>query len=62
MHIWGEVQVQVTVEPDGSVTKAKAVDGHPLLQGEAERAIMNWRFAPAPKESTFLVGVTFKLN
>ena len=62
MRVWGEVQVLVTVEPDGAVTHAKAIDGHPLLQPAAESAVLNWRFAPGPKESTFLVAIMFKLN
>ena len=42
----GEVKVQVTIDEAGRVIAANAISGHPLLQGDAERAARNARFSP----------------
>jgi TonB family protein len=43
----GMVDVQVTVSPEGRVTEAKAISGHPLLREAAEEAALQWVFKPA---------------
>ena len=40
----GNVLVEVTIDPDGKVVSAKAVEGHPLLRNSAEAAAALWRF------------------
>ncbi len=42
----GNVSVQVTIDESGKVISSKAVSGHPLLKGPAERAALNARFTP----------------
>lgn len=42
----GAVNVQVMIDETGNVISAKAVSGHPLLQGAAEKAARNARFTP----------------
>ncbi|MCA1626190.1 MAG: energy transducer TonB [Acidobacteria bacterium] len=42
----GEVSVQVTIDETGNVVSAKAVNGHPLLKTEAEKAARNAKFSP----------------
>ncbi|MGI8787166.1 MAG: energy transducer TonB [Pyrinomonadaceae bacterium] len=42
----GAVNVQVLVDEAGNVISANAVDGHPLLKVEAERAARNAKFNP----------------
>ncbi|MEJ7847736.1 MAG: TonB family protein [Pyrinomonadaceae bacterium] len=42
----GNVIVQVMIDESGKVVSSKAVSGHPLLKGAAERAAMNARFTP----------------
>jgi len=42
----GQVKVQVLIDESGRVVSANAVDGHPLLRGDAERAARNARFTP----------------
>lgn len=44
-HAQGEVVVEVTLAPDGTVATSKSLSGHPLLQKAAETAAMKWRFA-----------------
>lgn len=45
-HASGAVVVQVTVDESGSVTNARAVSGHPLLQAAATQAARQARFSP----------------
>jgi TonB family protein len=42
----GKVSVQVTIDEDGRVVSARAVDGHPLLRGVAEAAAKQAKFSP----------------
>lgn len=46
MRIQGAVNVQVVIDESGKVISAKAVSGHPLLQGAAVQAARNARFSP----------------
>jgi outer membrane biosynthesis protein TonB len=47
----GSVVVEIQVEADGSVSKAKAVQGHPLLYSASEKAAQRWLFASATAET-----------
>lgn len=42
----GDVQVQVTINEEGTVVSAKALSGHPLLRGEAQKAAWRATFTP----------------
>jgi TonB family protein len=42
----GDVNVQVTIDESGNVVSANAVNGHPLLRMEAEKAARNAKFNP----------------
>lgn len=42
----GNVSVQITVDENGKVISASAINGHPLLKNEAEKAARNARFSP----------------
>lgn len=42
----GDVSVQITVDENGKVVSASAINGHPLLKNEAEKAARNARFSP----------------
>ena len=44
------VTVKYTVTEDGSVTDVVVVKGHPLLDAEIVRAVLQWRFSPATLE------------
>lgn len=46
MGISGDVNVQVTIDEDGKVVSAKAVSGHQLLRGDAQRAALRATFSP----------------
>lgn len=48
----GDVSVEVSINSGGEVISAKASGGHPLLNGAAERAAKEWRFASSSKGSS----------
>lgn len=47
-RIGGEVQVRCFLNPDGSVARAEAVSGHPLLKEQARENALLWKFRRAP--------------
>lgn len=53
----GDVNVQVTIDETGNVISAKAVDGHPMLRTEAEKAARSAKFDP-----TLLTGQPVKVS
>jgi len=59
MSITGSVKIVVTVSPNGSIKEAKLMGGHPLLANAALDAIKQWRFEPAPEETTGTVEFRF---
>jgi TonB family protein len=53
----GEVSVQVTVDETGKVISSKALTGHPMLRGPAEKAAWSAKFSP-----TYLSKVPVKVT
>lgn len=45
-HVYGTVQVVVTISEEGRVTEAYAANGHPLLKTAAIEAARRWTFKP----------------
>lgn len=67
MNVQGSVDVQVMIDETGKVVSAKAVNGHPLLRGPAERAAFGARFSPTklsdvPVKVTGVIVYNFKRN
>jgi TonB family protein len=60
MNLTGTVQVRARVMRDGSVNEVKILGGHPLLADAVVRAVMQWRYQPAPRETQELVKITFE--
>lgn len=61
----GAVSVQVTIDENGKVISAKAVDGHPLLKAAAEKAAWSAKFSPTklsdvPVKVTGVIVYNFK--
>ncbi len=46
-NIWGKVTVQVTLDEEGKVTSAKAIEGPAMLRGVSEDAARRSKFKPA---------------
>ncbi len=64
MGVTGVVQVQVSIDERGRVTKATAISGQYVLRPAAEEALMKWKFKPATlrgesTKSELVVSVSF---
>ncbi len=60
MSITGTVRLAVVVAPNGTVKSSKAIGGHPLLVNAAMDAMKQWKFEPAPTESSGIVEFKFQ--
>lgn len=45
-HMEGEVQVELTIDRKGNVTRVRAVSGNAVLAQAAEEAVRQWKYAP----------------
>jgi outer membrane biosynthesis protein TonB len=52
----------VLVERDGTVKEVEIVGGHPLLAEALARAVKQWKYQPAAKETTEVVKFSFSPN
>lgn len=59
MNIAGKVKIEVVIAPDGHIKSTRAIGGHPVLIQPCIDALKDWRFDPAPEESTQLVEFNF---
>lgn len=59
MNITGRVKIEVIISPDGRVKSTRAIGGHPLLVQACQDAVKEWKFTPAPEESTQIVEFDF---
>ena len=59
MSLHGTVRVRIWIAPDGSVRRLEYIGGHPLLAESALKAVKEWEFESALKESTQIVEVKF---
>ena len=60
MNITGKVRIEVVIAPDGHVKTSRAVGGHPLLVQSCLDAVKDWKFEPAPEETTQMVEFDFR--
>jgi membrane protein involved in colicin uptake len=49
----------VIIAADGHVKSTRAIGGHPLLVQACQDAVKEWKFLPAPEESTQVVEFDF---
>lgn len=59
MNVAGKVKIEVVITPDGRVKSTRVIGGHPLLVQACQDAVKEWKFAPAPEESTQVVEFDF---
>ena len=59
MNVSGKVKIEVVITPDGHVKSTRVVGGHPLLVQACQDAVKEWKFVPAPEESTQVVEFEF---
>ena len=60
MNITGKVKIEVVIAPDGRVKSSRAVGGHPVLVQSCQDAVKEWKFEPAPEETTQMVEFDFR--
>jgi len=60
LGIGGKVRIEVVIGTDGKVKNSRAVGGHPLLVQAATDCLREWRFEPAPEETTQVIEFEFK--
>ena len=59
VRVSGRVSVQLHVSPDGRVTSAQAISGHPLLRGASERAAKQFEFEAVSTNDVRKVLISF---
>ncbi len=59
LHIGGTVRLKVYIKPDGSVREAEVEGGSPALAEAAQKAVLQWKFAPAEAETNMQVSIVF---
>jgi TonB family protein len=59
MNVTGKVKIEVVITPDGHVKSTRVVGGHPLLVQACQDAVKEWKFVPAPEETTQVVEFDF---
>lgn len=59
MNLHGTVKLKIWIKDDGSVRRLEYVGGHPLLAESALKAVKNWKYQTAAKESTAQVELKF---
>jgi TonB family protein len=60
MNVSGKVKIEVVIAPDGRVRSTRVIGGHPLLVQAAQDAVKEWKFSPAPEETTQIVEFSFQ--
>ena len=58
-QIGGLVRLSATVLPNGTVSKVQIRGGNPILAESAAAAVMKWKYAPGPAETSEEVSVNF---
>src|SRR5216683_2491191 len=62
MNVAGKVKIEVVITSDGRVKTTRVVGGHPLLVQACQDAVKEWKFMPAPEETTQVVEFEFHAN
>ena len=58
-QIGGLVRLSATVQPNGTVTQVEIRGGNPILAEKAQVAVMKWKYAPGPTQTTEEVTLSF---
>src|SRR5271167_2561559 len=59
MSVVGKVKLEVVITPDGRVKSTRVIGGHPILVQACQDAVKDWKFVPAPEETTQVVEFDF---
>ncbi len=61
-HFEGQVRLEATVLPNGSVSKVDPKGGNPMLLQYASQAVMKWKYAPGAAQTIEEVVFVFNPN
>jgi outer membrane biosynthesis protein TonB len=61
-HFEGQVRLEATVLPSGSVSKVDPKGGNPMLLQYAAQAVLKWKYAPGPAQTIEEVVFVFNPN
>ncbi len=61
-HFEGQVRLEATVLPNGTVSKVDIKGGNPMLSQYASKAVMRWKYAPGPDKTVEEVVFVFNPN
>lgn len=50
-HFEGQVRLEATVLPNGNVSKVEIKGGNPMFSQYASKAVMQWKYVPAPAQT-----------
>lgn len=62
MNVTGKVKIEVIITPEGRVRSSRVIGGHPLLVQSCQDAVKEWKYLPAPEETTQIVEFEFHGN
>jgi TonB family protein len=60
MNVSGKVKIEVIITPDGRVRSSRVIGGHPLLVQSCQDAVKEWKYFPAPEETTQVIEFDFR--
>jgi len=60
--IGGLVKLKLSVQANGTVTRATALGGNPVLAESSVKAAMKWKFVPASTDTDEVVSLHFTPN
>jgi len=61
-HFEARVIAEATVLPNGSVSNVEIKGGNPMFARYAEKALMKWKYAPAPVQTVEQVTFNFSMT
>ena len=61
-HFEGQVRLEATVLPNGTVSKVEVRGGNPMLAQYATEAVNKWKYAPSPATTVEEVSFYFNSN
>jgi TonB family protein len=59
MNVSGKVKIEIIITPDGHVRSTRVLGGHPLLVQACQDSVKEWKYFPAPEETTQIVEFDF---
>lgn len=59
LHLSGSVKVTVIIAADGHIKETRFQGGNPVLVDAVEKALKDWKYAPASAESATLLEFKF---